>query len=113
MIALERAHRVNAVIFDKTGTLTEGRMRLQRVRLQPAGRDAMALHERIVPLMLNTRRLDPALPLFDVRPMTDRVQETWGTQRLLSFLFSVFAGLALTLATLRVRARAGGGEVAT
>ena len=27
--------------------------------------------------------------------MIDRVQETWGTQRLLSFLFSVFAGLAL------------------
>jgi putative ABC transport system permease protein len=44
--------------------------------------------------------IDPALPLFDVRPMTDRVQETWGTQRLLSFLFSVFAGLALTLATI-------------
>src|SRR5439155_21011605 len=42
--------------------------------------------------------IDPALPLFDVRPMTDRVQETWGSQRLLSFLFSVFAGLALTLA---------------
>src|SRR5438874_12616466 len=30
--------------------------------------------------------LDPTLPLFDVRSMTDRVQETWGTQRLLSFL---------------------------
>src|SRR5438067_6425639 len=44
--------------------------------------------------------IDPALPLFDVRSMTDRVQETWGTQRLLSFLFSVFAGLALTLATI-------------
>src|SRR5205823_1050272 len=44
--------------------------------------------------------IDPALPLFDVRPMTDRVQETWGTQRLLSLLFSVFAGLALTLATI-------------
>jgi ABC-type antimicrobial peptide transport system permease subunit len=32
--------------------------------------------------------------------MLDRVQETWGTQRLLSFLFTVFAGLALTLATI-------------
>ena len=32
--------------------------------------------------------------------MSDRVRETWGTQRLLSFLFSVFAGLALTLATI-------------
>jgi ABC-type antimicrobial peptide transport system permease subunit len=32
--------------------------------------------------------------------MLDRVQETWGTHRLLSFLFSVFAGLALVLATI-------------
>jgi putative ABC transport system permease protein len=44
--------------------------------------------------------IDPSLPLFDARPMTDRVRETWGTQRLLSFLFSVFAGLALTLASI-------------
>jgi putative ABC transport system permease protein len=42
--------------------------------------------------------IDPAQPIFDVRPMLDRVQETWGTQRLLSFLFSIFALLALTLA---------------
>ena len=44
--------------------------------------------------------LDPAQPIFDVKPMIDRVEETWGTQRLLSFLFSVFAGLALALATI-------------
>src|SRR5437660_2711541 len=44
--------------------------------------------------------IDSSLPTFDARPMTDRVRETWGTQRLLSFLFSVFAGLALTLATI-------------
>jgi putative ABC transport system permease protein len=44
--------------------------------------------------------IDPAQPVFDVRPMIDRVQETWGAQRLLSFLFSVFAALALTLATI-------------
>jgi putative ABC transport system permease protein len=44
--------------------------------------------------------IDPSLPVFDARPMTDRVRETWGTQRLLSFLFSVFAGLALTLASI-------------
>src|SRR5437867_12925273 len=31
--------------------------------------------------------IDPAQPVFDVRPMLDRVQETWGAQRLLSFLF--------------------------
>ena len=44
--------------------------------------------------------IDPALPVFDARPMMDRVQESWGSQRLLSFLFSVFAVLALLLATI-------------
>jgi putative ABC transport system permease protein len=44
--------------------------------------------------------IDPAQPVFEVRPMLDRVQETWSAQRLLSFLFSVFAGLALLLATI-------------
>jgi putative ABC transport system permease protein len=44
--------------------------------------------------------IDPSLPVFDARPMTDRVRESWGSQRLLSFLFSVFAGLAFTLATI-------------
>ena len=44
--------------------------------------------------------LDPAQPVFDVRPMQERVAETWSTQRLLSFLFAVFAGLALTLASI-------------
>ena len=44
--------------------------------------------------------IDSSLPVFDARPMSDRVHETWGAQRLLSFLFSVFAGLALLLATI-------------
>jgi len=44
--------------------------------------------------------VNPNLPVFDVRPMTERVRETWGTQRLLSVLFSVFAALALVLATI-------------
>ena len=44
--------------------------------------------------------IDPAQPVFDVRLMQDRVADTWGAQRLLTFLFSVFAGLALVLATI-------------
>jgi ABC-type antimicrobial peptide transport system permease subunit len=44
--------------------------------------------------------IDSSLPVFDAKPMMDRVQESWGSQRLLSFLFSVFAGLALLLATI-------------
>src|SRR3984893_9066847 len=44
--------------------------------------------------------IDPKQPVFDARPMLNRVEETWGAQRLLTFLFSVFAGLALVLATI-------------
>ncbi len=46
------------------------------------------------------RSIDPAQPVYDVRTMQDRVRETWGTQRLLMFLVSVFAALALILATI-------------
>ena len=62
-----------------------------------AGSGLMSLQKPIRDLVSS---IDPAQPIFDVRPMFDRVQETWGAQRLLSFLFSVFAGLALTLATI-------------
>jgi predicted permease len=44
--------------------------------------------------------IDSSLAVFDARAMSDRVRETWGAQRLLSFLFSIFAGLALVLATI-------------
>ncbi len=59
---------------------------------------APALLERSIHDALTS--VDSSLPVFDPRPMLDRVQETWGAQRLLSFLFSVFAGLALVLATI-------------
>ena len=44
--------------------------------------------------------IDPTQPVFDVRPMKDRLGETWTSQRLLAFLFAVFAGLALGFATI-------------
>ena len=43
-------------------------------------------------------RIDPRQPVYDVRTMEERVAETWSTQRLLSFLLAIFAGLALLLA---------------
>ena len=43
--------------------------------------------------------IDPRQPVYDVRAMSSRVAETWATQRLLTFLLSIFAGLALLLAT--------------
>lgn len=51
------------------------------------------------PIRNSVSAIDPQQPVFDVRTMSDRVSETWGTQRLLSFLLGLFAVLALTLAT--------------
>jgi putative ABC transport system permease protein len=62
-----------------------------------AGSTAASLEKPIHDIV---RSIDPAQPVFDVRLMQDRVADTWGAQRLLSFLFSVFAGLALVLATI-------------
>jgi putative ABC transport system permease protein len=42
--------------------------------------------------------VDSSIPVFDARQMTDRVHQTWSAQRLLSFLFSIFAALGLLLA---------------
>jgi predicted permease len=50
------------------------------------------------PIREIVNRLDPTQPLFDVRPMAERVAETWATHRLLTFLLTIFAGLALLLA---------------
>jgi predicted permease len=43
--------------------------------------------------------IDPRQPIHNVQAMSERVAETWATQRLLMFLLSVFAGLALLLAS--------------
>ncbi|MEP6821541.1 MAG: ABC transporter permease [Chthoniobacterales bacterium] len=42
--------------------------------------------------------LDPAQPAFEFKTMQERVEETWATPRLMSFLLLCFAVLALTLA---------------
>ncbi len=46
--------------------------------------------------------LDPAQPAFEFRTMQDRVEETWATPRLMSFLLTAFAALALTLAVVGI-----------
>lgn len=50
------------------------------------------------PLRQIVASLDPAQPVFDIRTMQQRVEETWATPRLMSFLLGTFAGLALLLA---------------
>ena len=42
--------------------------------------------------------VDPTQPVFDLRSMQDRVEETWATPKLMAFLLGTFAGLALLLA---------------
>ena len=42
--------------------------------------------------------LDPAQPAFEFKTMQERVEETWATPKLMSFLLVCFAVLALTLA---------------
>ena len=42
--------------------------------------------------------LDPSQPAFEFKTMQERVEETWATPRLMSFLLVCFAVLALTLA---------------
>ncbi len=44
--------------------------------------------------------LDPAQPAFEFMTMQERVEETWATPRLMSFLLTCFAVLALTLAVI-------------
>jgi putative ABC transport system permease protein len=58
---------------------------------------ALALGKTIGEIVAN---IDPQQPIHDVRGMAERVAETWSTQRLLTFLLSVFAGLALLLASI-------------
>jgi ABC-type antimicrobial peptide transport system permease subunit len=51
-------------------------------------------------LQQTVSEMDPRQPIYDFRSMSARVAETWAPQRLLTFLLSVFAGLALLLATI-------------
>jgi putative ABC transport system permease protein len=46
--------------------------------------------------------LDPTQPTFEFRTMEERIEETWATPRLLSFLLTVFAALASTLAVVGI-----------
>src|SRR6266516_232169 len=71
----------------------------QRTTLDLFVRSSMSAASLAKSIRDTVSSIDPSQPVFDPRPMIDRVQETWGSQRLLSFLFSIFSGLALLLAT--------------
>jgi predicted permease len=61
--------------------------------------DAMRL---VGPIRAEVRRLDPRLPVANVRMMTDVVDASMATPRLTGSLLSIFAGLALVLAAIGV-----------
>jgi putative ABC transport system permease protein len=46
--------------------------------------------------------IDPAQPVFEFRTMEERVEETWATPRLLTFLLTAFAALATILAVIGI-----------
>ena len=48
------------------------------------------------------RQLDPDLPLYNVRSMTQRVDESLARRRFTMLLLAIFAGLALALATVGI-----------
>jgi putative ABC transport system permease protein len=53
-----------------------------------------------VPVRSEIRRLDPSLPVAEVRPMTQVVYESVGQPRFIAFLVLIFAVVALTLAAI-------------
>ena len=71
----------------------------ERRTLVVLARTSMSLAAFENTLRRTVTEIDPRQPIYDVRSMSARVAETWGTQRLLTFLLSIFAGLALLLAT--------------
>lgn len=54
------------------------------------------------PLRKIVAALDPAQPAFEFRTMQERVEETWTTPRLLTFLLTAFAVLACILAVVGI-----------
>jgi putative ABC transport system permease protein len=61
-----------------------------------AGSRAKSLEKNVREIVAS---VDPSQPVFDVRTMQERVEETWTAHRLLTFLLGIFSLLALALAT--------------
>ena len=61
-----------------------------------AGSRAKSLEKNVREIVAS---VDPSQPVFDLRTMQERVEETWTAHRLLTFLLGIFSLLALALAT--------------
>jgi len=77
--SLDQVKRTNLVLFVRAGSRVGS--------LEKSVRQAVT-------------SVDPTQPVFDLRTMQERVEETWSSHRLLSFLLGIFALLALGLATI-------------
>jgi len=91
--------------FDESTTLPQAYLpiaQLPQTRLVVLLRTAVAPRALEEPIRQIVAGLDPAQPAFEFRSMQERVEETWATPRLMSFLLSVFAGLALTLSVVGI-----------
>ena len=75
-----------------------GQVEGHRLVLLVRSKLATAAMER--PLREIVNSVDSRQPVYDLQPMSHLVAQTWATHRLLTFLLSVFAGLALGLATI-------------
>jgi putative ABC transport system permease protein len=76
--SLDQVKRTTQVLFVRAGSRTKS--------LEKTIREIVA-------------SVDPAQPVFDIQTMQERVEETWATHRLLTFLLTAFAVIALVLAT--------------
>ena len=73
-------------------------------RQAPVGSLTIVVHGAIAPrTLIDTsreiiRRMDPGLPMFEIRTMRERLERSLWARRTYSWLFGVFAGAALVLA---------------
>jgi putative ABC transport system permease protein len=87
--------------FDETTVLPQAYLPITQ---QPLNGLVVLLRTTLAPKSLEkpvrdiVASLDPAQPAFEFKTMQERVEETWATPRLMSFLLVCFAVLALTLA---------------
>jgi putative ABC transport system permease protein len=89
--------------FNETAPLPNAYFSLDQVKRTTqvlfvrAGSRAKSLEKTVREIVAS---IDPAQPVFDARLMEERVEDTWMTHRLLAFLLTIFALLALGLATI-------------
>jgi putative ABC transport system permease protein len=87
--------------FDETTVLPQAYLPMAQ---QPSRGLVVLLRTTLSPKSLEkpvreiVASLDPAQPAFEFKTMQERVEETWATPRLMSFLLVCFAVLALALA---------------